>query len=52
LAENIAWIVDLAATRARKIALKQRLEHQHERVTTIAFQFLLEYERTDLELLM
>src|SRR5262245_28536164 len=40
--ENGIGIVDLAASDARQIAPKQRLEHEHERIAVSPQQFLLE----------
>src|SRR5262249_29541028 len=40
--EDWIGIVDLAATDARKVAAKQRLQHQHERIAFAPQEFLLE----------
>src|SRR4029077_20686465 len=42
LAQDLVRIVDLAAPRAREVALEQRLEHQHERIALVALELLLE----------
>src|SRR5581483_9837315 len=43
-------IVDLAATDARQVATKQRLQHQHEGITLSAKQLLLEHVPADTQL--
>src|SRR5262249_42904557 len=40
--EDWIGIIDLAATDARKVAAKQRLQHQHERIAFAPQEFLLE----------
>src|SRR5205823_13794990 len=50
--EDGIGIVDLAATGARQIAAKQRLQHQHEWITFAAKQLLLEHVRADTQLLV
>jgi hypothetical protein len=45
--EDRVRIVDLAAAQAGEIAAKQRLEHEHQRVTLASGQPLLEQIRAD-----
>jgi len=40
LIENRIWIIDLATAGAGKIAAKQRLQHQHQRIALYTLQML------------
>src|SRR5262249_40472106 len=44
-------VIDLAATKASKVAAKERLQHQHQRVAFPPKQLLLEDIRTDADFL-
>jgi hypothetical protein len=49
--ENRLRVVDLAATEARQVAAKQRLEHEDQRIALTPQQFLLEDVRADFHFL-
>src|SRR5690606_34879494 len=51
LSQDVGRIVDLAAPRAREVALKQGLEHQDQRIALIPLQLLLEDVARDPETL-
>jgi hypothetical protein len=40
LIQNLIGVIDLAAARAREIAAKERLEHQHERIAFVSPEVL------------
>jgi hypothetical protein len=47
LIENLVGIIDLAAARTRKVAAKERFEHQHERIALAAPEVLSHHIGTD-----
>ena len=47
LVQDLVWIIDLAAASARQVTAKQRLEHEHERITLHALEVLSDDIRAD-----
>jgi hypothetical protein len=47
LIQDLFRVVDLAASSTREVAAKQRLEHQHERVTPAPTEVLADNIATD-----
>src|SRR5262249_16160642 len=47
LPEDLAWVLDLAATRAGKVAAEQRLEHDEERILAPPTKALREHVAGD-----